>query len=149
MRQPDQTETLIPNAGPFILGPMTRLFPIPAPLALAACATPQQQCIDNATRDLQVLDKLIIESKQNIDRGYAVREEVVPRVGFSYCLGNYGYGYGGLSFCTGGSTSIRRTPVAIDLDAEQQKLAGLERRRSDVAERAEAGLAACQAQFGT
>jgi hypothetical protein len=125
---------------------MTRIFPILGLLALAACATPQQQCQENATRDLQVLDLLIIETRQNLDRGYSVREDVVPRVGFSYCLGNYGYG-SGISFCSGGSTSIRRTPVAIDLDAEAQKLKGLESRRTEVARQAQAGLAACQAQF--
>lgn len=126
---------------------MMRVALILSLILLAACETPQQQCTTSATRDLQVIDRLIVETNQNIQRGYAIREEVVPRVGVNWCFGNYGYG-SGISFCSGGSTSIRRSPVAIDLDAERKKLAGLQEQRQIVAARAEAQLAACAQRYG-
>lgn len=129
---------------------MTRHFLILLLLPLAACATPQQQCQRDATRDLRVLDELIAETQANVTRGYAIEEEVVPRVGFTTCFGNgfYGTGHAGVSFCSGTSTSIRRTPVAIDVEAERRKLAGLEQSRTAAATRAQGALAACQARFG-
>ena len=129
---------------------MKRCFLILLLLPLAACATPQQQCQNNATRDLRVLDDLIAETRLNVSRGYAIEEEVVPRVGITTCFGNgfYGSGYGGVSFCSGTSTSVRRTPVAIDIEAERRKLDGLEQSRVAAAGRAQSALANCQAQFG-
>lgn len=119
-------------------------------LPLAACATPEQQCQNDATRDLRVLDDLILETRTNVSRGYAIEEEIVPRVGITTCFGNgfYGSGYGGVSFCSGTSTSVRRTPVAIDVEAERRKLEGLEQSRNAAATRAQSALAACQARFG-
>lgn len=115
-------------------------------LPLVACATPRQQCINDATRDLQVLDRLIIETRQNLERGFAVEQEVVPRVGFTYCFGNQGSNVG-LSFCSNNSTQVRNRPVAIDPEAERRKLAELEARRVEVAAQTQRALAACEAQF--
>jgi hypothetical protein len=116
-------------------------------LPLVACATPRQQCINDATRDLQVLDRLIIETRQNLDRGFAIEQEVVPRVGFTYCFGN-SWSNAGVSFCSNNSTQVRNRPVAIDTEAERRKLAELETRRVEVAARSQRALAACEAQFG-
>ena len=129
---------------------MRRSFLILFLLPLAACATPQQQCRNEATRDLRVLDDLIVETRTNISRGYAIEEEIVPRIGITTCFGNRfdGDGYGGLSFCSGTSTSVRKTPVAIDIEAERRKLDGLEQSRAAAAGRAQSALATCQAQFG-
>ena len=44
-------------------------------LALAACATPREQCIGQATRDLRVLNSLIAETQGNLARGYAIEEQ--------------------------------------------------------------------------
>lgn len=126
---------------------MTRRFLILLLLPLAACATPQQQCQNTATRDLRVLDQLIAETELNLSRGYAVEEEVVPAVGFTYCLGNDGHRFGGM-FCTGGSTRVRERAVAIDPAAERAKLASLRDTRGEVATRSQAALAACRAQYG-
>ena len=35
--------------------------------ALAACATPRQQCLDTAQRDLVVVDSLIAETRGNLE----------------------------------------------------------------------------------
>lgn len=127
---------------------MKAIFPILGTLALAACASPQQQCVTNATRDLQVVDGLILETRQNIDRGYAIREDIVPTASFNWCFGNYGYNTG-VSLCSNNSTRVRRTPVAIDPAAEQAKLKNLEAQRRTLEERSRAQLAACEAQFGS
>ena len=39
--------------------------------ALAACGTPQEQCINRNTRDLRTVDRLIAEAEGNLQRGYA------------------------------------------------------------------------------
>ena len=113
---------------------------------LAACATPQQQCVSNATRDLQVIDSLIVETTQNLQRGYAIREDVVTVPSVNWCFGNYGYN-AGVSFCSNNSTRIQRTPVAINVAEEQAKLDGLQQQRGAVEARTRTQLAACQAQF--
>ena len=44
---------------------------------LAACGTPQEQCIAYGTRDLRTVDKLIVETEGNLTRGYALEEKVI------------------------------------------------------------------------
>ena len=39
-------------------------------IPLAACGTPQEQCIGAATRDMQVVNRLIAEVQGNLARGY-------------------------------------------------------------------------------
>ena len=55
---------------------MKRLLSI-ALLALAGCGTPQEQCINRNTRDLRTVDRLIVETQGNLQRGYAL--ETVTR----------------------------------------------------------------------
>ena len=50
---------------------MHRVLPLLL-LALAACATPQEACINRATRELRTLDDLIAEQRATLARGYAV-----------------------------------------------------------------------------
>jgi len=127
---------------------MKSIAPILGLLCLAACTSPQQRCVEDATRDLQVLDRLIVETQQNISRGFAIEEEVVPRVGINYCFGSYG-NTAGVSFCTSNSTSTRTTPVAINIEAEREKLADLQESREAAAARSAQALAQCEAQFGS
>lgn len=126
---------------------MRRKYLVLLLLPLAACATPKEQCVAAATQDLRVLDALILESRQNIARGYAVEEVIVPNVGFSYCFGNWGTNTG-ISFCSNDTVRTREQAVAIDIEAERRKLAGLERSRTEAVERSQRALAACEAQFG-
>ena len=44
----------------------------PVLVLLAACGTPQEQCIRYNTRDLRTVDRLIAETEGNLDRGYAI-----------------------------------------------------------------------------
>jgi hypothetical protein len=111
------------------------------PLLLAACATPQQRCEIQATRDLRVVNGLIAETQATLQRGYALREEQRTRVGTTICYGrhdNFGYG-----FCWGNDTYTRVRPVAVNLDEERAKLQTLLNKREELEVRARAQIEAC------
>ena len=125
----------------------SRLLLLPL-LALAACATPLERCERAATEDLRVLDALIVETQQNIDRGYAVDQEIRESPYLRLCYGrSVDDGRLGMVFCNDRRTIVRDRPVAIDLDAERAKLASLKAKRSEVAQRAAVALASCHAPF--
>lgn len=125
----------------------SRLLLLPL-LALAACATPLERCERAATEDLRVLDALIVETQQNIDRGYAIDQEIRESPYLRLCYGrSVDDGRLGMVFCNDRRTIVRDRPVAIDLDAERAKLASLKAKRSEVAQRAAVALASCHAQF--
>lgn len=114
-------------------------------LALAACASPQERCIEAATRDIRTLDGLIAETQANLDRGFAIDRVAVPINSITSC--GFGYpgwwGYGG--FCDTTRIVERERPRAIDREAEERKLKDLTERRAVVEERAVRALAACEA----
>lgn len=51
---------------------MKRLVLICGLAVLAGCGTPQERCIAAATRDMRVVDRLIVETQGNLSRGYAL-----------------------------------------------------------------------------
>lgn len=119
-------------------------------VALTACGTPQQQCIGSVTRDMRVVDGLIAEAEANISRGYAIEETVQVRKQFVDC---------GMPEPTAENPNPRpekclqevpyetRRPVAIDLNAEQAKLASLRTKRAAQGASAAPQIAACQAAY--
>ena len=129
---------------------MTRLASllVLAALTLTACASPEQRCVNAATRDLNTVDRLIAETRANLDRGYALETDIQVRNRLTFCAGRYGhrgrgYSYGGFSFCTSPDLVERNRPVAIDPQAERRKLANLERRRQGLEVAARQAIAAC------
>lgn len=54
-------------------------------LALAACGTPQEQCIARNTGEYRVLRSLLAETEGNLSRGYAWRERQVTRTEWDEC----------------------------------------------------------------
>jgi hypothetical protein len=52
---------------------------------LAGCGTPQERCIASVTRDLRVVDRLIVETQGNLDRGYALVEVEKTRESWVLC----------------------------------------------------------------
>ena len=64
---------------------MKRLL-IPVFALLAACGTPQEQCINANTRDLRIVDRLIDETEGNLDRGYAFEQHTTTETYWDYCL---------------------------------------------------------------
>lgn len=96
-------------------------------LSLAACTqTSNPNCNQPETRELRTVDRLIADTTAVIQRGYRT-EEVQGNASVNVCLGSGGANVG-VSFCA--DPTRRSVPVAIDLAAEQRKLAGLEARRS-------------------
>jgi len=117
-------------------------------LPLAACATPRQQCERAATEDLRIIDALIVETEQNIARGYRLERETHTRPRLTFCYGHHRYhDRFGLLFCDTTETVVTERPVAIDVREERAKLASLKEKRPEVARRAARDLAACRARF--
>ena len=123
-----------------------RIAPLIALATLAACASSQQRCVNAATRDLRTIDTLITEINTNLQRGYALERETEVRSTLTFCTGRsafYGYGYGGMSFCTAPDVVQRTRPVAIDPAEERRKLANLRERRAAVEVTSRQAIAAC------
>ena len=104
-------------------------------VVLSACADPAARCGGPETRELKTIDRLIAETRANLDRGYTlVREDTGASVNF--CLGSHRSNVG-LSFCTDPGTRTR--PAALDTAAETRKLEALLARRDALTAR----IAAC------
>lgn len=107
---------------------------------LVACASPQERCIANASKDLRVVDGLIAELRLNISRGYAIETEQFTVTDSRICRDSDGKAH----VCTSERVKTTSSPVAIDLNAERAKLASLEEKRRELAARTQRELAACR-----
>jgi hypothetical protein len=116
------------------------LLPI---LTLAACASPREQCIAGANRSVATLDRLIVETRGNVQRGFALREVQDVRVVNSTCTGRNEDGTEFRFGCEETQTRTRNEPVSIDIAEEQRKLAQLEERRTIQARAANAQIQQC------
>jgi hypothetical protein len=115
--------------------------------ALAACATPREQCINDATRDGRVLRALIAETEGNLARGYALDTVQEVRTVNGTCRGRNEDGSTFIFACDEVQTVERSVPVAIDLNAEQAKLASLRQRLATEQAAANATVAQCIATY--
>lgn len=114
---------------------------------LAACGTPQEQCISRNTRDLRTVDRLIGETERNIARGYALDEVTVFETYRVPCRPTVPGGPPGPGFCYDQVPDTEYRPRAIDLDAEAAKLQSLRKKRESLARDAEKVIAACRASY--
>jgi len=119
------------------------LIALPALVLLAACADRRGDCVEEAMRDVRVLEELIVETERNIDRGYALQPEPSVRTGVSFCL----TANNPLGICTSTQTEIRERPVAVDVLAERRKLRQLREREVELRQRAQLEVSACEARF--
>lgn len=125
-----------------------RRFALALLLPLAACATPREQCEQNATEDLRVVSALIVEIEQNLSRGYAVTQVPVTQPTLQFCYaGNPDNDTVGVVFCNELETKIVEKPVVIDPAAEKAKLAALKQKQVELKSRSAKALAACAAQY--
>ena len=115
------------------------------PLLLAACATPQQRCEIQATRDLRVVNELIAETQATLQRGYAFQTVQNTRPVATFCWGgSYGDAWGsGYGLCWNNTSYTTREPVAVNLDEERAKLQTLLNKREELEVRARAQIEAC------
>jgi hypothetical protein len=131
---------------------MNRLLIATLGFALAACGTPQENCIRGVTRDLRVVDGLIGDTRANLARGYALEDYTTSRAVWKQCLRRTGGTTPdgrpavapGLCFENEPYTVTR--PKAIDLSAEQRTLAGLISKRAQLVRQSERAVAQCRAQ---
>lgn len=125
------------------------LFALPLCLILAACGTPQQQCIAAATRNLSTVDGLIRESEANLARGYGYQDVLRTIPKYVDCTPNptEDNPEPKPQMCWVDSVQTFQQPVAIDLAAEQTKLTQLRAKRAELAAEAEAAVTQCQAQY--
>lgn len=134
---------------------MKRLLPLSLAL-LAACGTPQEQCIAAGTRDLRTVESLIAETEANLNRGYALEEKVIRYRTFSPCRmppppppvpGHPAPPPPPVQMCPDHYEQTVTRPKAIDLDEEARKLAQLKAKRKELLHAAETVSAQCRAQY--
>jgi hypothetical protein len=133
------------------------LAPFALLACLAACATPQQACIAEATRDLRTLDRLIAETEANIARGFAIDTYQTTESRFVLCPGprrviTQPNGTqivvdDGPSYCWRDVTVTAERPRAIDVAAERRILASTRAERARKARAAERAVAECRVRF--
>ena len=120
-----------------------RISPILGLCILAACASPYDRCVSDATEDANTLSSLIAETEENIARGYAIDEQVEPRISYQYCFNRRGV----WTLCRQNDLRTKEVPVAIDLAAEERKLDGMRTKLEELKLQAGRDIRACRAQF--
>lgn len=116
---------------------------------LAACGTPQEQCIQRNTRDLRMVDRLIAETQDNIDRGYALEDITITDEHWGHCERPQPPGQppvGPVPCMIEHEVTVQR-PMAIDLADEAKKLDGLKAKRAELAKAAEPVIAQCKEEY--
>jgi hypothetical protein len=126
-------------------------------LMLAACATPRERCIADASHDLTVVDHLIAQLERDIARGYGTRQTQVivpmwrpcfpPRVVHGRHRGRDHPHYAGPNMCWQDTVQTTTTPVAIDLAQAKKTLAELKKKQVELNRQAGPAIAQCQALY--
>lgn len=117
------------------------------PLLLSACATPREACIAQVTQETRVLDALIVQTRGNLERGFAIEQQEDIRTRRTFCTGQNEDGSTFRFRCDETDTVTVNVPVAIDLNAERAKLESLLQRQQQNRANAQAGIAQCPARF--
>ena len=132
---------------------MKRLVPLSLLALLAACGTPQEQCISQNTRDLRTVEKLIQEAQTNLQRGYALDKRTERYRTFEPCLlpsppdANGNPQPPRRAMCPDTKTRSYTVPKSIDLDLEARKLAQLQDKHKVLLRQAESVVAQCKAKY--
>lgn len=129
---------------------------LPVFAILVACGTPQEQCIARETRDLRVVDRLIVDAEGNLKRGYAYEDVVISSTVWVTCAplpvappieGSPPAEPVKPRLCLDDREETFTRPVAIDLAAEQSKLSGLKAKRKQLAAAGDRSIAACRKAY--
>jgi len=116
-------------------------------IALTACASPQERCINNVAREINTINGLIVKTQGNIDRGFAIETEERTRQVRRTCTGETESGEEVRVRCDRTVVSNVRVPVTIDIAQERVKLAQLQDRQRALTAQSSAQVAQCRAQF--
>lgn len=120
-----------------------RLIPLFFLPFMFACASPQQACLTNATKDLAVIERLIAETDTNLARGYAVERQPGVQTGLELCVEPDDP----FLFCTTQQLTVVERPIALDVVAERAKRAALLSKRAELTARTTAEATECRARF--
>lgn len=122
---------------------MRRLF-LFAVFLLAACATPQEECISESTKDYRIVTRLIEETEENLLRGYGTEW----RRYYSWESRRCGYRKDGSAvYCRSPRLRQYSQKVYFDPEAELKKLDDLRVRQAKLAPDARKSVASCKASF--
>lgn len=110
---------------------------------LVACATPQESCLASVGKDQRVLNALIVETRGNLNRGFAVKSEQRFREVNDICKSRLPDGTEIRTACKRTEVKNIDVPVAIDLNAERAKLQSLEERQQQMRANSEAARRQC------
>jgi len=134
----------VPPDPEFTMRQALLLFPL---LALTACQSPREACISDATRDLNVVNRLIAETEANLTRGYGVaqRQDIVTRP--DICTIENADGTQSTFRCDKQDVVTTEVPVALDLNAERDTLRSLVQQQSALQQRAQASVQFCVASY--
>ncbi|UXU76384.1 MULTISPECIES: hypothetical protein [unclassified Paracoccus (in: a-proteobacteria)] len=120
-------------------------------LIVAACGTPQEQCISRSTREYRTIQSLLAEVEGNLARGYAWEERSVTRTEWDVCSRVIRDKDGKPQIvqrsCLRDVTDTERYRVPIDPAAEQRKRDNLVARKQALARQAAAAVEACKAAY--
>lgn len=127
---------------------MKRLILAPL-LLLAACGTPQEQCISANTRDLRVVERLIRETEGNLARGYGYVTVTEYETDWVDCTPapTEDNPNPPRDLCFDRVPVSVRKEVALDLNAEAAKLESLKAKRALLSRAAESVIAQCKAKY--
>ena len=119
---------------------MRRITVLITGLLVTACATPQEACLRDASRDLTVVRSLISASQATLKRGYSVesttRYVIVSQPCFTKKHPN--------RWCERSIPTTDRKAVAVDLDAEKRKLKSLRTKEKQLQIRTQKDIQACR-----
>lgn len=110
---------------------------------LAACSTPQERCVADATRNYTQTLEAMAEAQANIARGYAVHYQDEPFEYHDTCYDKKDRRYD----CTTTRYRTIETPVAIDVNAEREKVAQFDTQLPALKRTADAQIAQCSALY--
>lgn len=116
-------------------------------LILAACTTPRESCVSDASREIRTINNLISKTRGNLSRGYAIERRQEVRTVRSQCQGTNDDGSTFTFRCDKTRTVTRRSPVAIDLNGERAKLESLEQRKQQMLSNRNAAIQQCNALY--
>jgi len=116
---------------------------LPALALLAACATPQEQCINTASNEVRAIRSAINTAQGNIARGYAIHRHTESYQVPDVCYDNNKKPYR----CFDIEYRTIETPVSINVAEERRKLANLKKHLPTATRKMNAGVASCRVQF--
>ena len=123
-------------------------FSVLAAGVLSGCATPKQECIAGATRQLRSVESALVTAQGNIDRGYAIHTQRVPYTIGQICYDTYRTTHAVIPYsCPVTQYRTQTTPVPINVTEERRKVAEYQQMLPELRQQAYAGIQACNAQF--